>query len=295
MIDGLAPHLTRNCLVAGKSTVPVGTAPALAARLAALAPEGVKARLAWNPEFLREGFAIEDTLRPERLVAGITSAGDDALLREVYSKLLGQGTPYIVTDIATAELAKVAANAFLATKISFINAMSNVCEAAGADVTTLADVLGHDSRIGRRFLSAGLGFGGGCLGKDIRAFMARAAELGVADTVEFLQQVDSINNARRRRAIDLARDLVGGSFTDVNVAILGAAFKPETDDFLTHLRSTSRRLSGRRVRRFACTTLRPSTTPGSHFRTLSTPTASAKPAKGLTSFFISPSGMSIAN
>ena len=230
VIDGLAPHLTRDCLVAGKSTVPVGTAPVLAARLAALAPEGVEARLAWNPEFLREGFAVEDTLRPERLVAGVTSAGDDALLREVYNKLLEQGTPYIVTDIATAELAKVAANAFLATKISFINAMSNVCEAAGADVTTLADVLGHDSRIGRRFLSAGLGFGGGCLGKDIRAFMARAAELGVADSVEFLQQVDSINNARRRRAIDLARDLVGGSFSDVNVAVLGAAFKPETDD-----------------------------------------------------------------
>ena len=230
VIDGLAPHLTRDCLIVGKSTVPVGTAPTLAARIAVLVPEGVTAGLAWNPEFLREGFAVEDTLHPGRLVAGVTSAADDAVLRAVYAQLLEEGTPYIVTDLATAELAKVAANAFLATKISFINAMSNVCEAAGADVVTLADALGHDGRIGRRFLSAGLGFGGGCLGKDIRAFMARAAELGVADSVQFLQQVDAINTARRMRAVGLVRELAGGSFADVNVAVLGAAFKPETDD-----------------------------------------------------------------
>jgi UDPglucose 6-dehydrogenase len=190
----------------------------------------VAAGLAWNPEFRREGYAVEDTLRPERLVVGATSAADDAVLRAVYAQLLDAGTPYITTDLATAELTKVAANSFLATKISFINAMANVCEAAGADVITLAEALGHDSRIGRRFLSAGLGFGGGCLGKDIRAFMARASELGVADLVHFLEQVDEINSGRRRRAVDIARDLAGGTFAGRNVAILGAAFKPETDD-----------------------------------------------------------------
>jgi UDPglucose 6-dehydrogenase len=186
--------------------------------------------LAWNPEFLREGSAVEDTLCPDRLVVGTTSAQDDAVLRIVYAQLIAGGTPYIMTDLATAELAKVAANAFLATKISFINAMANVCEAAGADVVTLADVLGHDSRIGRRFLSAGLGYGGGCIGKDIRAFMARASELGAADSVRFLEQVDAINKMRRNLAVDLARRIVGGSFIGANVAILGAAFKPNTDD-----------------------------------------------------------------
>jgi len=230
VIDGLAPNLPRDCLVVGKSTVPVGTAAGLAKRLAELTVDGVTASLAWNPEFLREGFAIEDTLRPDRLVVGLASAADDTVLRTVYAKLLEVGTPYLVTDLATAELAKVAANSFLATKISFINAMANVCEAAGADVVTLADALGHDSRIGRRFLSAGLGFGGGCLGKDIRAFMARAAELGVADSVEFLHQVDAINSGRRKHAVKLARDLACGTFSGRNVAILGAAFKPETDD-----------------------------------------------------------------
>jgi UDPglucose 6-dehydrogenase len=230
VIDGLAPNLTHDCLVVGKSTVPVGTAPRLAAKLASLAPDGVAAGLAWNPEFLREGFAVQDTLRPDRLVVGVTSAEADATLRAVYAPVLQAGTPYITTDLATAELAKVAANAFLATKISFINAVADVCEAAGADVVTLADTLGHDNRIGRGFLSAGLGFGGGCLPKDIRAFLARAGELGVADSVRFLQEVDQINNRRRRRAVDLARDLAGGSFANRNVAVLGAAFKPGTDD-----------------------------------------------------------------
>ena len=230
VLDGLATNLTRDCLVVGKSTVPVGTAARLAARLAELAPAGIRAGLAWNPEFLREGYAVEDTLRPDRLVAGVTSTADDAVLRTVYAPLLDAGTPYISTDLATAELAKVAANSFLATKISFINAMANICEVAGADVVTLAEVLGHDSRIGRRFLSAGLGFGGGCLGKDIRAFIARADELGVPDSVHFLRQVDEINTGRRKRAVDIARELAGGTFAGKNVAILGAAFKPETDD-----------------------------------------------------------------
>lgn len=230
VLHGLAPNLKQDCLVVGKSTVPVGTAAGLSVRLAELAPAGIRARLAWNPEFLREGFAVEDTLRPDRLVVGITSAEDDAVLRKVYAQLLESGTPYITTDLPTAELTKVAANSFLATKISFINAMANVCEVAGADVVTLAEALGHDTRIGRRFLSAGLGFGGGCLGKDIRAFIARATELGVADSVHFLQQVDEINSGRRRRVVDIARELAGGTFAGRNVAVLGAAFKPETDD-----------------------------------------------------------------
>lgn len=230
VIDALAPDLTRDCVVVGKSTVPVGTAMRLAERLDSLTPDGVTAELAWNPEFLREGLALQDTLRPDRLVVGVSSAGADAALRDAYAPLLELGTPYIITDLATAELAKVAANAFLATKVSFINAVADVCDAAGADIVTLAETLGHDKRIGRHFLSAGLGFGGGCLPKDIRAFVARAGELGAASSVRFLSEVDEINNARRQRAVDLARELVGGSFAERRVAILGAAFKPNTDD-----------------------------------------------------------------
>jgi UDPglucose 6-dehydrogenase len=230
VVDGLAPYLTRDCLVIGKSTVPVGTAARLAARIAGLAPAGAAAGLAWNPEFLREGLAVQDTLRPDRIVVGVTSEKADETLRAVYASVLDLGTPYITTDLPTAELVKVAANAFLATKISFINAVANVCEAAGADVMTLADALGHDTRIGRRFLSAGLGFGGGCLSKDIRAFMARADELGVGSSLQFLREVDQINTGRRALAVDVARELAGGSFAGRNVAVLGAAFKPDTDD-----------------------------------------------------------------
>lgn len=230
VIDGLASNVTRDCLVVGKSTVPVGTASRLASRLSELTGKGIAASLAWNPEFLREGLAVQDTLHPDRLVVGVTSDEADAKLRAVYAPILNAGVPYITTNLATAELAKVAANAFLATKVSFINAMADVCEAAGADVVTLADVLGHDSRIGRQFLSAGLGFGGGCLPKDIRALMARARELGLGDSVQFLRDVDEINSARQQRAVDLARELVGGSFVKRNVAVLGAAFKPNTDD-----------------------------------------------------------------
>jgi UDPglucose 6-dehydrogenase len=227
VIDGLAPHLNRDTLVVGKSTVPVGTAATLAARLAASAPN---AELAWNPEFLREGYAVADTLRPDRLVAGVVSPKADATLRAVYAPLLEAGVPYISTDLATAELVKVAANAFLATKISFINAIADVCDVTGADVVTLATALGHDDRIGHRFLSAGLGFGGGCLPKDIRAFLARAQELGVEQSLGFLREVDEINMRRRERVVELARELVGGSFLGRTVAVLGAAFKPNSDD-----------------------------------------------------------------
>jgi UDPglucose 6-dehydrogenase len=231
-VHGLLPHLRPGDLVVGKSTVPVGTAQ----RLAEVISESVPgALLAWNPEFLREGHAVQDTTRPDRLVYGLPPDPADAaharaLLDSVYAGPVADGTPVVVADYATAELVKTAANAFLATKISFINAMAEVCEASGADVTTLATAIGHDDRIGPRFLGAGLGFGGGCLPKDIRAFMARAGELGADQALTFLREVDAINMRRRTRMVDLAREVLGGSFIGHKVAVLGAAFKPESDD-----------------------------------------------------------------
>jgi UDPglucose 6-dehydrogenase len=229
-LTGLAPHLRRPCLVVGKSTVPVGTAQRLAGLLAELAPAGIESELAWNPEFLREGFAVQDTLFPDRLVLGVTSTHADTVLRELYAPVLAAGMPCLVMDLATAELVKVSANAFLATKISFINAIAEVCERTGADVSKLADAIGHDDRIGRKFLSAGLGFGGGCLPKDIRAFMARARELGADQALSFLREIDEINMRRRQRTLEIGREMVGGSFLGRRVAVLGAAFKPDSDD-----------------------------------------------------------------
>jgi UDPglucose 6-dehydrogenase len=229
--ESLAPHLTRPALVVGKSTVPVGSAERLAARLAELAPAGESAELAWNPEFLREGFAVQDTLHPDRIVVGVRSERAEKLLREVYAVPLAEGTPLVVTDYPTAELVKTAANAFLATKISFINAMAEVSEAAGGDVAKLAEALGHDERIGHKFLRAGIGFGGGCLPKDIRAFMARAGELGADQALTFLREVDSINMRRRGHMVELAREACGGGgFLGVRIAVLGATFKPDSDD-----------------------------------------------------------------
>ncbi len=228
-IDALIPHLRAGDVVAGKSTVPVGTAAGLASRVT---PTG--ATLVWNPEFLREGFAVKDTVDPDRLVAGVP-AGDEGdraadILREVYHPAIAKQTPFIVTDYATAELVKVAANAFLATKISFINAMAEIAEVTGADVTQLADAIGHDARIGRRFLGAGIGFGGGCLPKDIRAFSARAEELGRGESVAFLREVDAINLRRRDRAAQLVVEAFGGNVFKKNITVLGAAFKPHSDD-----------------------------------------------------------------
>lgn len=225
----LAPLLRRECLVVGKSTVPIGTAALMAARIARLAPVGRRAELAWNPEFLREGHALADSLHPARIVVGATSARADATLRLVYEPLLAAGVPYISTDLNTAELVKASANALLATKISFINAMADICEVAGADVMTLAMALGYDGRIGHGALSPGLGFGGGCLPKDLRALVARADELGVA-TAGFLRAVDAINLSRRARIVEITRDLLGGLLRGRTVAVLGAAFKPLTDD-----------------------------------------------------------------
>ena len=229
----LAPHLTRPCLVVGKSTVPVGTARQVLAALRAAAPAGKAVDLAWNPEFLREGFAVQDSLAPDRIVLGVTADGAEARLREIYRGPLEAGSPLLVVDLETAELVKVAANAFLATKISFINAMAEVCEESGADVMALAEALGHDARIGRRFLSPGLGYGGGCLPKDIRGFRATAADLGVDSLVSWLGTVDGINQGRRERVVELARQVAGGpvgSLAGRRVAVLGVAFKPNSDD-----------------------------------------------------------------
>ncbi|MGW3481983.1 UDP-glucose dehydrogenase family protein [Rhodococcus indonesiensis] len=233
VIDTLAPLLARPAVILGKSTVPVGTAARLAEKARAKAPAGDGVELGWNPEFLREGYAVQDTLHPDRLVLGVeanrTTRVEEAA-REIYAQLLSDDIPFLVTDLATAELVKTSANAFLATKISFINAIAEVCEAAGADVTMLADAIGHDIRIGRKFLNAGIGFGGGCLPKDIRAFMARAGELGADQALTFLREVDNINMRRRTRVVDLTREAVGGNLLGFRVGVLGAAFKPDSDD-----------------------------------------------------------------
>ncbi len=226
-LEAIAPLIKAGSLVVGKSTVPVGTAARLRARLLEINPQG---DLAWNPEFLREGFAVDDTLHPNRLVVGVTNDRAEELLKEVYATNLHDGVPWVRADLPTAELVKVAANSFLATKISFINAMAEICEAAGGDVTVLAKAIGYDPRIGSRFLQAGIGFGGGCLPKDIRAFMARAGELGAEQALEFLREVDSINLRARQRVIDLVRKDLSQDLVGKKVAILGAAFKPDSDD-----------------------------------------------------------------
>ncbi|WP_040421696.1 UDP-glucose dehydrogenase family protein [Corynebacterium timonense] len=231
VIDDLVPLLEGEHVILGKSTVPVGTAAALQKRADAVAGPGTRVEIAWNPEFLREGFAVKDTIEPDRIVLGTRPENSRAeeVAREVYAQPLAKGTPFILTDLQTAELVKVSANAFLATKISFINAVSEVCEIVGADVTQLADAIGHDDRIGRKFLGAGLGFGGGCLPKDIRAFMARAGEVGADQALTFLREVDAINMRRRQRVVDIAREELG-SLIGRRVTVLGAAFKPNSDD-----------------------------------------------------------------
>ncbi len=229
-VDAMIPFLKDGSLVVGKSTVPVGTAERLTERIELATPESVTVELAWNPEFLREGFAIQDTLHPDRLVFGVNGDKAEGILRQVYARTLAEdNTPVVVTDLPTAELVKVAANSFLATKISFINAMAEICELTGGDVTALADAIGHDERIGRKFLNAGVGFGGGCLPKDIRAFSASAAELGAGQSVAFLHEMDAINQRRREHVVNLVREHLG-ALLGRRVAVLGAAFKPNSDD-----------------------------------------------------------------
>jgi UDPglucose 6-dehydrogenase len=226
-VENVALVAKSGSLIVGKSTVPVGTADRLRARVKEI---NSNVELAWNPEFLREGFAVEDTLRPNRLVVGVTSDTSEEILKEVYAPLIANNVPWIRADLPTAELVKVAANSFLATKISFINAMAEICEASGGDVTVLAKAIGYDPRIGSRFLQAGIGFGGGCLPKDIRAFMARSEELGAQQSLEFLREIDSINLRARQRMIDLVRADIGMDLKGKRIAVLGAAFKPDSDD-----------------------------------------------------------------
>jgi UDPglucose 6-dehydrogenase len=226
-VTAVSPYLKKGSLVVGKSTVPVGTAQSLREELAKTAPHS---DLAWNPEFLREGFAVEDTLTPNRLVVGVANDLAEEILKKVYQPILDLGTPWIRADLPTSELVKVAANSFLATKISFINAMAEICEAAGGDVTVLAKAIGYDPRIGNKFLQAGIGFGGGCLPKDIRAFMARAEELGAKQALEFLREIDAINLRARLRVIDVVRSELSEDLSQYRIAVLGATFKPDSDD-----------------------------------------------------------------
>ncbi len=228
-VASIARAATKNALIVGKSTVPVGSARRLQKLARDEASAGVNIELAWNPEFLREGFAVQDTLRPDRLVIGGDSPAAEALLREVYADALQRETPFISTDFETAELVKVAANAFLAMKISFINAFSEVTETVGGDIRILADAIGHDKRIGRRFLNAGVGFGGGCLPKDIRALQARVSELGLDSSMRFLNEADEINLRRRDRVVHLVQEHLG-ELDGKTVAVLGTAFKPNSDD-----------------------------------------------------------------
>lgn len=229
-VDSLLEHITGEALIVGKSTVPVGTARRLSGKIAQFAKPGSDIALAWNPEFLREGFAVQDTLRPDRLVYGLQDGRGLELLRKVYAPILALDTPEIATDLETAELVKVAANAFLATKISFINAFAEVTETVGGDIKVLADAIGHDKRIGRRFLNAGVGFGGGCLPKDIRALQARVSELGLSQTMGFLAEVDQINLRRRDRVVSLASHMLGNELAGKQVCVLGVTFKPDSDD-----------------------------------------------------------------
>ncbi|YCI96519.1 UDP-glucose/GDP-mannose dehydrogenase family protein [Arthrobacter sp. R3-55] len=225
----LAKNITKDALIVGKSTVPVGTARRLQELVNSVKPDSLNVELMWNPEFLREGYAVRDTLTPDRLVVGGGSDDAVATLRQVYASALSTDTPFITTDLETAELVKVAANAFLATKISFINAFAEVTEHVGGDIRVLADAIGLDKRIGRRFLNAGVGFGGGCLPKDIRALQARVSELGLDRTMRFLSEVDEINLRRRERVVHLATELLG-ELDGRTITVLGVAFKPNSDD-----------------------------------------------------------------
>lgn len=230
VVAQLAPHLTKRCLVVGKSTVPVGTATRLTEALQRTAPAGSAVSLAWNPEFLSEGKAVADTMCPDRVVLGVPDADAERVLRDIYAPLTARGVPVVVADLPTAELIKYAANSFTSTKLSFINAMAEFCEASGADITVVSEALALDPRIGGQYFTSGLGFGGSCMSKDIRAFQTRADELGAGRALAFLAEVDAVNLRCRERVTGLLRGQCGGSFAGQRIAVLGAAFKPDTDD-----------------------------------------------------------------
>jgi len=223
----LAAVLRPSSLVVGKSTVPVGSARDIIASMQEVA--GFIPKLCWNPEFLREGTALADSLLPDRIVIGSDDPNHNQALKVCYQNILDQGIPVLELDLETAELVKVSANAFLATKISFINAMAEIAEASGADTVKLAEAIGLDNRIGKSFLRTGIGFGGGCLPKDIRGFIARAEELGVGESLAFLKEVDQINLRRRQRIVSLATKELG-EIADKNITMLGISFKPDSDD-----------------------------------------------------------------
>ncbi|GMA90301.1 hypothetical protein GCM10025869_08300 [Homoserinibacter gongjuensis] len=288
----LASRIHKHALIVGKSTVPVGTAARLAQLVTEVAPQDAEVELAWNPEFLREGFAVDDTLHPDRLVFGVESEWAEHLLEDVFRPIIDAETPVIVADLATAELVKVAANSFLATKISYINAMAEVCEAAGADVDVLATALSHDGRIGGRFLKPGLGFGGGCLPKDIRAFRHRAAQLGVGQAVAFLEEVDAINQRRRSRTVELVRELAGEICAGCAWRLSAPRSSPTPTTCATRRRSTSRGCSTSRARRSRCTTPRPTRTRTAPTPTSSTSIRSARRRTRPRSSCCSPSGTS---
>lgn len=228
-ITALAPHLDRRCLVVGRSTVPAGTGHSISRWLRDHAPAGDQVEVAWNPEFLREGFGVHDTLHPDRLVFGVRSAWAQGRLRAIYAPLIADGCPVVVTDLPTAELAKMAANAFLATKVSFANAIADLCAVSGASARQLAAVLGYDARIGPHYLRAGCGFGGGCLPKDLRSLIAVAQGAGLRTTADLFRGVEQVNVRARQRLAALVTTAAGG-LAGTRIAVLGAAFKPDTDD-----------------------------------------------------------------
>jgi len=223
----IASYLKNYTVIIDKSTVPVGTARQVARIINEVNPEA-DFDVASNPEFLREGAAIRDFMRPDRVVIGVESDRAEAVLRTIYHPLYLQETPIVKTGIETAELTKYAANAFLATKISFINEIALLCDAIGADVVDLAKGIGMDGRIGSKFLHPGPGYGGSCFPKDTLALMRIAQENG--ESLRVVEAAIEANGAQKAKMVKKIRDMLGGSEAGKTIAVLGLTFKPETDD-----------------------------------------------------------------
>jgi UDPglucose 6-dehydrogenase len=225
--EEIAGHLQGYTVIVDKSTVPVGTAREVQRVIRKTNP-AAEFDVASNPEFLREGSAIADFMRPDRVVLGVESKQAEALLRELYRPLNLIEAPILVTDLESAEITKYAANAFLATKISFINEISQLCEKTGADVHAVARGMGLDGRIGRKFLHAGPGYGGSCFPKDTVALIRMAQEHGVSSRI--VESVVEVNASQKARMVSKIKEALGGSVADKTIAVLGLTFKPETDD-----------------------------------------------------------------